>query len=718
MKFMKKLFSKKIFILGCVGVLSLVLFGHETLAATGTTTADNPAASLAQILSLIVNLITFFIMLMINYMGDLFGVDMITGDTPMQVIRPMWVVIRNITNIIFIGILVFLVFSNLFGINNWSVKEKLPKVIIALVAINFSLLAFKVALDVVNVGTVTILSIPQTMMQNKGIGSIQEIMTQGYTQEGEECNVLTDTTTNGGVPWTDTTKGVPATVKKSNPNGNYPNQFTGKEKCTPFYARMNKLLCDNTFDRGTAQSKDSCLFYIDPMKIDSSNANSMASHNLMAAFAVYFFRIEQLPALAGKIQSWDGVVMNVLFSTIMASAIIVALLAVFAVMLVRVVFMWISMVFSPIFIAAGIMGVSGGSGDLTNQFVTHLIVPIKVAAVFAVTYIMMSAMVEFSTSNMQNEYLVMGPALSLFGMGISGLLWQIATIGIFWKTAFWALDGTAAKGAVDFIKGGAESLAGVVGRWATVDRPIFPGKNGDPNKVSLRSIATTPKLIENAYNSSLTKSDDAWREAIGIKTDKAQKALNKFSNALNDSVRGLGNVVTLGKEIGGVEGINQNRSAFLRTVKPVVEKLGLDKGNTGNEWRRVETMVSAGQLTGDAWKNFIREAYEDSSTSFTLDGVSNVSDITDSYLGVTSSGGTTRTVYSVQSSMFSGLSAAATLTDYLNIIVGALGTTQKLDGTGLSSVFSQIPAGVRPASAAALKTAIQNHGTPDTSRVD
>lgn len=634
MKFMKKLFSKKIFILGFIGVLSLVLFGHETFAAAGTTTADNPAASLAQILSLIVNLITFFIMLMINYMGDLFGVDMITGDTPMQVIRPMWVVIRNITNIIFIGILVFLVFSNLFGINNWSVKEKLPKVIIALVAINFSLLAFKVALDVVNVGTVTLLSIPQNMMQNKGIGSIQEIMTQGYTQEGEKCNDLTETTKNGGVPWDNFTDGV--AQKFATKQAEYPNKFTGKEKCTPFYARMNKLLCDNTFDRGTAQSKDSCLFYIDPMKIDTSHANSMASHNLMAAFAVYFFRIEQLPALAGKIQSWDGVVMNVLFSTIMALAIIVALLAVFAVMLVRVVFMWIAMVFSPIFIAAGIMGVSGGSGDLTNQFVTHLIVPIKVAAVFAVTYIMMSAMVEFSTSNMQNEYLVMGPALSLFGMGISGLLWQIATIGIFWKTAFWALDGTAAKGAVDFIKGGAESLAGVVGRWATVDRPIFPGKNGDPNKVSLRSIATTPKLIENAYNSSLTKSDDAWREAIGIKTDKAQKALNKFSNALNDSVRGLGNMVNLGKEIGGTEGMNQNRGAFLRTLKPVVEKLGLDQGRTANEWRRVETMVSAGQLTGEAWKNFIREAYNNGTSGFNLEGVSTNNDITDSYLGVNS----------------------------------------------------------------------------------
>jgi hypothetical protein len=548
MKFIHRLFRTKAFLMTLVGVcIGMLIWQNEVWAAPGSITADNAAKSLAQILSLVVNLVTFFIMLMINYMGDLFGVDMITGDTPMSVIRPMWVVIRNITNIIFVGILLFLVFSNLFGISNWSVKEKLPKVIIALVAINFSLVGFRVILDVVNVGTVSILAIPQDIMREKGVGSVQDIMLAGYNSDGEPCPKLIQNTS--GTKWNIGDGGV-ADITDASGAQKYPYPFTGEEECAPFYARMNNHLCDNTFSRGDAETDDSCLFYIDPLKLNKPHANSMASHNLMTAFAVYFFRIEQLPALAGQIQSWDGVVMNVLFSTIMALAIIVSLFAVFVVLLVRVVFLWIAMVFSPFLLAAAILGIGGGGGDLSSKFVTYLIIPIKVAAVFAVTYIMMSAMVEFSTSNMQNEYLVMGPSLSLFGMGISGLLWQIATIGIFWKAAFWAVKDTEAQWVIDGIKGGAETLAGVAGRWATIDRPILPGKDGKPNKLSVGSFARTPNLVKGAYDTMRSKNESNLKEFLGIETSAAEKALKEFALKNHTAATVMQNMIDVMKKMG------------------------------------------------------------------------------------------------------------------------------------------------------------------------
>ncbi len=570
--------------------LCALFVAHPTAFAIGSTTADNPAAALAQILSLVVNLITFFILLMINYMGDLFGVEMMVGDAPMSVIRPMWVVIRNITNIVFIGLLVGLVFTNLFGVANWSVKKKLPKVIIALVAINFSLLAFRVVLDAVNVGTMAVLSIPHDIMQKRNIGSVQDIMTQGYNKENEQCDVLS---TPQGLSF----QNNQALTVGSN---TYTKHHSGQEDCAPFFARMNSYLCDGVYSAEEAKTNDSCIFYIDPLKLTSTGgASSVAGHNLMSAFGVYIFRVEQLPALAGKIQSWDGVVMNVLFSTIMALAFFVALFAVFLVMLVRMVVMWIFMVFSPLLIAGTIMGIGGN--NMISMFVKYLIIPIKVAAVFAVTYIMMSAMVSFSVDAMNKDYLQLGPSLSIFGMGISGLLWQVATVGIFWKTAFMAMKGTIADGIVKSIQNGATSMAKMLGSAATIDRPIFPGKDG--KNFSLGSVARTPQLLQAAYNSKRNASNDNFREAIGIQNSEAVKKLESLkAEYLNDG-NVLSKVNSSLKSI-GAKGLMENREKTKETILESFQNANVDIRNE-QSWDRFKTELDSGNLSDASIERFI-----------------------------------------------------------------------------------------------------------------
>ncbi|MEM9261923.1 MAG: hypothetical protein AAGA62_19940, partial [Bacteroidota bacterium] len=67
----------------------------------------------------------------------------------------MWIYVRNIMNIAFVGMILVVAAVNLVTAgqsSNWSIKAKLGPIILGLVAINFSMLAIRVLVDAVNVG--------------------------------------------------------------------------------------------------------------------------------------------------------------------------------------------------------------------------------------------------------------------------------------------------------------------------------------------------------------------------------------------------------------------------------------------------------------------------------------------------------------------------------------------------------------------------------------
>ena len=85
--------------------------------------------------------------------------------------------------------------------------------------------------------------------------------------------------------------------------------------------------------------------------------------------------------------SWNNVVDSVFFSGIMALAFLIALVAFFIVLIVRVVVLWMAMVFSPLIVAAQIMGMKNLMGEIGGKILNSLIVPIKVAGVFTGIFI-------------------------------------------------------------------------------------------------------------------------------------------------------------------------------------------------------------------------------------------------------------------------------------------------------------------------------------------
>ena len=92
--------------------------------------------------------------------GNFMGTDHIYNGAMGTMLHNLWTTIRNIVNILFVFILLFIALKELFGFGESNLKQNLVKFTLLLVAVNFTWLATKVILDAANVMTNVAFSIP------------------------------------------------------------------------------------------------------------------------------------------------------------------------------------------------------------------------------------------------------------------------------------------------------------------------------------------------------------------------------------------------------------------------------------------------------------------------------------------------------------------------------------------------------------------------------
>lgn len=530
-----------------MGVLvgfSALLYGGEVFAQAAPTETNDTLQAFASILAVIVKLFSFIIIYVLQFVGPLMGTEYITSDQIMEHILPMWRFIRNITNIMFVVILLALSFTNLLAIggqSQWSIKEKLPKVIFAIIAINFSLLVIRVLVDVVHVGTIAMLSITDTAIEHK---TKSDILTTLMNEQGELCE-------NAG------------------------------ESCREFIEWFDTYLCEVERDGqgavigysrgGAAVDPNDCYFSFELPTEDGTATET----NVILAFAVYFTALQQLPGLATVADNpdWTAVVDKTLFSLILGAAYGAAILATFVVLLLRMVMLWIFMVFSPLIVGVHILGLSSEFNPI-EKFTTYLLIPLKVAAAFSVSFVMIATMF---TVEVHDTYLVMGPALDMFaGHGVTGLFWEIATIVIFWKAAFWALSGTEAQGVVDTIKGGAEKAGSFVAKSTVLDKQFIPipNENGGDGRTSLRTLFSVPDQFLRNYEDRQAQERRRDLSALGIgAADTFSDAVAEFSRAVNrdggtwSQPQFQQQLTDFLSQLGGVTNMNNRSPEVLRALE-------------------------------------------------------------------------------------------------------------------------------------------------------
>lgn len=494
---------------------AFLLMPELALAQTG---APNEALqNFSQIAASLVHIISAVAIMIVQFMPSLWGSELITGPEVTEAYRFMWVYVRNLCNIAFVGMIMFVAIANMVtsgkGIKDWSIKSKLGPIILGLVAINFSMLIVRVMVDAVHVGTVALLAIADPVIEARGVENVSDFYARSV----------------------DTETFVPC---EAGSGGN----------CKTIHEIVN-----NTFCPSGDTSEGTCLFKLKETSAIAGEAESMTApekRNIMLAFGTFFMKLESLPQLSAGTNSLVGLLDSTVFSIVFGLAYLLALIAMFIVLLVRVVMMWLFIVISPVIVMSWTLGFS--IGKVGDQFWAYLLVPVKAAAALAFGFVMIAAMEGMLLPNSVFVNVIEpGPPLIKFWgpeeFGGWHMIWKILTVVLFWKVVFdvalSGLDGVS--GITDKIKGfGTE--AGKFTLAAAGDQVSIPGINTEGGGLTLTDVlggrASPTNFMRNMRNKfqqpGSTSWGDASQNALGAGTVQSdvKTALNNLGAGASPTV--------------------------------------------------------------------------------------------------------------------------------------------------------------------------------------
>lgn len=487
-----KLVNKSWLWLG-LGLVALLLFawfygpdvahaaptGGGAEPAAGAKTASDEAAnaayssflSIVLLLQSLLNKILWPILFMI---GGLMDNDLIFNHGMETRLFSIWVQIRNIVNILFVVALVGLALYNVLGIggegDQFSLKAVLPKLIIGIIAVNFSYVAIKIMLDAINLGTTAIFSLPEAVEQGLSVN---------YKDDNEKnlyqkvvCENLYGP---GGLD--PKSEKVQAILAKEGINAS---DITVESTKNPFICVGVKL----------NQSAEKYL-----QQYGARNSALVLAINMGK---IAFF---DKAAIEGA-GSFAKLSLNVLFSLVLYFVYVFSFVALFIVLIARLIVLWLGVALSPFLMLS--MALPAGIKEQLNivekiQFIKHAFVPLAIAFPMTIGYMMLQAFQgisfagaeDFSTSVLTTGTLNIGVATSGLST-LQDLMIAIATVGVVWKGVFDAAEGTLADSIVQTIKGAGESLGGFIGSAPFKYIPWVPVTTGSATS---NSDMLTPSAI-------------------------------------------------------------------------------------------------------------------------------------------------------------------------------------------------------------------------------
>jgi hypothetical protein len=515
--------------------------------------------------------------------GGLMDNNLLFGAGMAQTLQDIWIPIRNLVNIFFVVALVGIALYNITGLGEdggaYAIKAALPQIIIGIIAVNFSFLGIKVALDVVNVVSTAIFALPAQL-------DLGDVTLSPETQK-EFCIGLSgykksDFATPAELETKDTATKLNEGAK---------NEYT--KRMASMYGI--KVVTDDTassllgkVDASSLTAEQKAKFKAE-VAPDPDGKNTIGYHpicdgiklakkgneyfgkltqsNVAAAMAVNMMKIPFISNLdTTNLKTVDDVskiAINVIFGLVMFILFSASFVALLIVLLARLVVMWISIALSPIIIVTmavpALKEQLSAVSKISEQFTKHLFVPIPIAFALSIGWIMLRTV---SKTNLQNV-LVQGTDVSM-GVPIVGLstlqdlVVAVGCVAIIWMGVFEAAEGTIAGTVTGTMKGWLKSAGTLIGTLPFKHLPIIPiGAKG--NKYSLGAVTHGLKtltqnldqpntdLVDNPELAWLFKKNNVNAEDLGKETTaqgavgvlKGEGSKKQFADGSDDMVKSL-----------------------------------------------------------------------------------------------------------------------------------------------------------------------------------
>ncbi len=433
--------------------------------------------------------------IILQFLGYLLQADFFNNPIMMGSLNSIWVLSRDIMNIIFALMLIGVSFYVIITGKTDKAKEKIVNFVVAVILVNFSWFFPRVIMDIANILTATVYTIPN-------------ILGQGFT-----CKTLDE---NGPVDCRVVTNAI---------------IFPSPEKMTEF--------CPVRVIEGPG-IWCTCVDGIECHKTDTyANAqNTMApAHAMINGLAVSFARITVLATIPTSTIGRGGapplndtqaamvsleIAMSVMLAFAIQLAVILPLLGLAVGLFIRIVILWVTTAFMPFsFLGYVINGKLGTNifefeTDIWKEFLNAAFLPVTIAIPFVIGFIMLSAVATVPAPPGLSESLTIGvPILS----GVKTwwqLLWTMAAVGIIWTGAFAALSKSKIIGKfTDKIKGVGESVFGSIAKIPLlVPLPLPFARN-------VGGLANLPRNLSGAMTTITSGRSDltpgqAFRQSVGI----------------------------------------------------------------------------------------------------------------------------------------------------------------------------------------------------------
>lgn len=481
--------------------LSLVVFPKvgfaEDATASTASASDEIVQQIGAFLTVMFAFLQFLLYPLTMLIAQLMDPDLLIGPDMEAKLLQVWVIFRNWVNIFFVLILVGIAIYNVLGIagdgSNYALKAILPKIVIGLIAVNFSFLAGKVLIDASNVLTNAVYALPTDL----NLWDEQKLDLQDRV-----CKTVISTTRGE--------------------DGHFPTAI--RMVADGGVIQMIFCKCDGT-DGSCSKDEGATQYTGDFSDMGSTFFNVFGAHNVSLVLMVNMGQVSDIDvvSLSEKDTAAQAatLTMQTLFGILMFLVFGFAYVAVVVVLGARLVVLWICLAMSPFivifFIFPDLGSFAGGEFDFKTQFFQHLFAPMVMGIVFSIGFVMLTVLQESTSGSWMGDFAnvsfsqlenpdQVSELINSYGKDISDfgdLLIAACAVIIVWVGVFAAASKTIASSWTNTIKGAGESVGKFIAEsplYATVI-PI-PGrhnKDGTDMKVGVGNLlGAIPKMFESA----------------------------------------------------------------------------------------------------------------------------------------------------------------------------------------------------------------------------
>jgi len=568
----------------------------------------------------LVNAAFWPILLMI---GSLMDNNLIFGPGIGERLREIWVVMRNLVNIAFVFLLLVVAFYNVTGLGgegNFALKTVLPKFVIALVAVNFSFLACKVILDAANVVSMAVYDLTGSIEDYDATAIKGDMEYLICTNPTEITATTTTTATGSGTVQAAADAGADSSALSLSQGWSYKNaspvakafccssNTKGEEKCSN--VKNEELTVPKVDDQKKREifpafNDTGTKFF---KQIDQSNIGIIMAINLGG-----LTHLTEVADNGGEVDI-KGLSINTLFSILMYVVFGFAYIALFIVLLARLVVLWFVIAMSPLIALTMVVpqiNQYASELNLVEKFVQHLLAPIIIGLSMSIGYLLTDKIkatdaggIDIGGAGNSSFSALMddGGAGTFLAPNVSDLqqlMVVFIAIAVVWMGVFGAADKTIASSVTNPIKEFGTKAAKFLAKLPTY-APIVPIMTKEGEDVKPYSFSEITSVMKD-----ITNIPEQWSQTRARQLSKDLHIIPSTSNEFDKYMKQYDSAVG-----------NQNKADAMQTLLANVHE-------TGDYKQLKEALVSAGVKsklpdTVDGFDNWYRDrgGYQELNTAY------------------------------------------------------------------------------------------------------